>query len=219
MPERRPLAPEVFAHALPEELQVPKYPLFVFGLGHQSRMGKDYCASCIIEAYGIEHSVQVFKFSRILKDIAHRTDLTPQGWEHYETAVGAAERFKVLPGYKMTPVNVWTTLGPYLRQYDIDIFVRPLIRDIKTAGMNGLEIAVITDLRYPNEVLALSQFPNFVPIKVQRVGMEPLDTEADHALDDYDGWKYIISAQEGDLDFLRKQILGIVWTEVKHYEH
>jgi hypothetical protein len=161
--------------------------MFIIGLGHYSRVGKDSFANYLVQ-FGYDFGFKIAKksFASKLKAIAH--DL--YGWAglqneaYYNDPTHEHERDVVLPALGMTPVDIWVKLGtPAIRE---QVYDRTWI-DYLLKTDHGLDILVIPDVRFPNEVEAIRE-QNGLLIKVVRDGYGPRNTVADLALNDYTGW-------------------------------
>lgn len=164
----------------------------IIGLGHYSRTGKDTLAnSLILSAYERQPGVRVAKrpFAWKLKEICH--DLYEWAGlrepEYYDTPEGEKFRDVPLPLLNgMTPVQIWVAFGtPAVRE---NVYDKTWIDYV--LNLSELDILIIPDVRFPNEVKAIRDKGGLL-VKVVRPGYGPRPTVADRALVGFDGWDYI----------------------------
>ena len=176
---------------------------FVIGLGHYSRTGKDTLANYIVEELAILApglTVRKRSFAQKLKEVAH--DL--YGWcglqdaDFYNVKENEHLRQEKLPNIDLTPVEVWCKLGTDAVRNQV---YQNTWSDYLVRNLDDNSAVVIPDVRFPNEVEAIRSVEG-VLVKVVRPGYEPLNTTADQALADYDGWDYVVG-QSGELSELR----------------
>lgn len=184
----------------------------ILGLGHYSRTGKDSLANYFVAAMQkLYPHVRVGKmsFAWKLKQIAHEL----YAWdglrepEFYETKAGEPFRDIVLPTIGKSPVQIWIDLGtPAVReQVYINTWIDYLLR-----SDHGLDILVVPDVRFPNEVEAIKGLGGTVA-KIVRPGYGPRKSVADRALLGYTGWDYIVggSGEMSELDFWARTFAGM----------
>lgn len=174
----------------------------IIGLGHYSRTGKDTLAnSLILSAHEYRPGIRVAKrpFAWKLKEICH--DL--YDWagmrepEFYDTKEGEPFRDIVLPAIGKTPVQIWVDFGtPAVRE---NVYDRTWIDFV--LNLSELDILIIPDVRFPNEVQAIRDKGGLL-VKVVRPGYGPRPTVADRALVGFDGWDYIAGGS-GRMDELQ----------------
>lgn len=166
----------------------------IIGLGHYSRTGKDSTANAILDhlekiAPGIR--AKKISFAWKLKQVSHEL----YAWaglrdpQFYDTPEGEKLRDVVLPAIGKTPVEIWVIVGNLFRDH---VHVGTWI-DYVLRNDHQLDVLVIPDVRYPNEVEALRQLDAKL-VKVVRPGYGPKDTVADKALMHYQDWDYVIGA-------------------------
>lgn len=173
------------------------------GLGHYSRTGKDSFANALIEALA-ERDPKcrcrkipfAWKLKQIAFDLYAWAGMREPGF--YDIREGERHRDIVLPAIGKTPVQIWVDLGtPAIRQR---VYDRTWIDYLLKSDL-GLDVLVIPDVRFPNEVEAIRQAGGTL-IKVVRPGFGPRKTVADRALVDFDGWDFVIGSS-GQLRELR----------------
>ena len=178
--------------------------MIIIGLGHYSRTGKDTFANALIAALGeLNPRLRVARksFATKLKDVTHQL----YGWaglqneDYYNNPDHEHERDVILPALGMTPVEVWVKFGTPA--------VRGQVRDstwvdylLKTD--HHLDVMVIPDIRFPNEVEAIREVGGHL-IKIVRPGFGPRLTIADLALIEYGGWDNVIG-ETGDIKSLKR---------------
>jgi len=125
--------------------------VLILAFGHQSRVGKDTCASAVVEALGPNSAVRR-SFAAPLKDVAHRLfaryGLLPG--DFYERPGNEHFRGQKLHGIDKTPVDLWIEVGQAMRAIHPDVWLDA-----------GLEpdvcgrLIVVSDIRFRNEVEAV----------------------------------------------------------------
>lgn len=110
--------------------------------------------------------------------------------EFYETPAGEPFRDIKLPTVGKTPVEIWIDMGtPAVRE---KVYINTWI-DYLLKSDHGLDVLVIPDVRFQNEVDAIRQLGGTL-VKVVRPGYGPRKSVADRALLGFDGWDYVIGA-------------------------
>jgi hypothetical protein len=175
----------------------------IIGLGHYSRTGKDTLANAMIEWFGqFSPGVKVIKlsFGWKVKQTTHEL----YAWaglrepEFYETPEGAKLRDVVLPLLGMTPVDIWVKFGTDAVRNQV--YENTWI-DYVTKNEHKADVAIVPDVRFPNEVAAM-RAAGAKLVKVVRPGFGPKKTKADRALLGYTGWDYVVGAS-GEIAELR----------------
>ncbi len=167
----------------------------LIGLGHYSRTGKDSFANYFLESvqeYNPKLKAGKKPFAWKLKQICFEL----YAWdgmrepEFYETEAGAPYRDIVLPTIGKTPVQIWIDMGtPAVRNnVYIDTWIDYLLK-----SDHGLDVLVIPDVRFPNEVSAIRKLGGTL-IKVVRPGYGPRKSVADRALLGFTEWDYVIGS-------------------------
>jgi hypothetical protein len=165
----------------------------IIGLGHWSRSGKDTFANALIDIlHEMDSTLRVGRrsFASKLKDVTHQL----YGWAglqdeaYYNDPATEHERDVVLPALGMTPVEMWVKFGtPAVRDQVYDATWVDYL--LKTD--HGLDVMIIPDVRFSNEVKAIRDAGGHL-IKVVRDGYGPKMTVADLALIYYTGWDNVI---------------------------
>lgn len=174
----------------------------ILGLGHYSRTGKDTFANAVIERLQKHTDLKASKipFAWKLKQICHEL----YAWdgmrepEFYDTPDGEKYRDIKLPTIGKTPVEIWVAMGtPAIREQ----VYQPTWIDYLLKSDLGLDVLVVPDVRFPNEVSAIKDLGGTL-IKIVRPGYGPRNTVADQALVGFTGWDYVFGAH-GDINMLR----------------
>lgn len=186
----------------------------LIGLGHQARQGKGEVA-----AYwkSLQPKLTVYAFADELKLYCkeHHDELEPL-WQ-------LANQTQQKPGWKEDPIYGCTAILQWYgtnvaRKADPDVWVKAL--DTRLSRENP-EIAVITDVRFPNEAEYLREKGGFL-VKVVRLnkdGTQYVDPQRDPnhaseiALEGYEDWDYVIEVKEDDFRGLKAKAIG-VWNLV-----
>ena len=176
----------------------------IIGLGHTSRTGKDSFANALIASVKeMDPTLKAARksFASKLKDVTHQL----YGWaglqdeDYYNDPDHEHERDIVLPALGMTPVDLWVRFGtPAVRG---QVYDRTWI-DYLLKADSGLDVIMIPNVRFPNEVQAIREHGGYL-IKVVRPGYGPRLTVADLALIKYTGWDSVIG-ESGGIPGLRK---------------
>ncbi len=165
----------------------------IIGVGQYSRVGKDtFCNALIDILLEMNPSLKVGRrsFASKLKQITHEL----YGWAglrgeaYYNCPEHEHERDVKLPGLNLTPVEVWVQFGtPAVREQVYDLTWVDYV--LKTD--NNLDVMIIPDVRFPNEVDAIRDAGGHL-VKIVRDGYGPKMTVADLALINYQDWDNVI---------------------------
>jgi len=168
-------------------------PVFI-GLGHYARTGKDSLANFIIgEAAlrGIPAVKQPFawKLKQVCHDLYWWSGLEPPAF--YDTPEGEGLREVVLLAIGKSPRQIWIDFGTNAVRKCVygDTWVRCVLERQYLPG-----IVVIPDVRFPNEVSALTKRPSLI-VKVERPGYGPGENEPAQAVIRYAAWDKIVSCE------------------------
>ena len=158
----------------------------LIGLGHTARVGKDTCGALLAK----HHGYQVIAFADALRELVYHTDPAVRsivdriGWDEGKQAYPDLVRKALID------------VGNHARRIlGEDVWIQAAFNRIES------DRAVITDVRYPNEVQAVKDHGGIV-VKVTRPGCEPLPNVADQALADFDEWDGVLD-NAGTVDDLR----------------
>lgn len=176
----------------------------ILGLGHYSRTGKDTFANAVVGWVQVHTKLKIQKrsFAWKLKQICHEL----YGWDglrepgFYDTPDGEKYRDIKLPTIGKTPVEIWVAMGtPAVREQ----VYQPTWIDYLLKSDLGLDVLVVPDVRFPNEVAAVQDAGGTL-IKIVRPGYGPRNTVADQALMGFNDWDYVFG-EHGDINQLRNE--------------
>jgi hypothetical protein len=205
----------------------------VVGFGYKARHGKDEAVKSIVAARAGQYDVRRYAFADVLKKEVNDAAVNAGGMLELFKQGGAAE---ALPEGResFTPFPSWVMYDPeadmtdplcplgkqrtllqwwgteYRRNQEPNYWVKKL-NDVLLAERP--RIALISDMRFPNEVSWVKQDPSsgFV-VRVDRLGYKSdLKHESEHALDfmaDED-WHYIIQVSDGDVEELKRDAVVV----------
>lgn len=180
--------------------------MIIIGIGHYSRVGKDTLANSILKSLeeqgvaGAALNAAKGSFAWKLKKVCH--DL--YGWaglrepEFYETPDGEKLRDVLLPAIGKTPVEIWVAVGNVMRDA---VYPKTWIDYLLKSDL-GLDVLIIPDVRYRNEVEAVREAGGHL-VKVVRPGIAPKQTVADQALWGWYGWDNVLG-MGGDIRDLQQ---------------
>jgi hypothetical protein len=185
--------------------------MILIGLGHKCRQGKNYVAD-FMKAQ--DQRIKIYAFADELKLYCreHHDELVPQ-WQ-------LANQTKQLPAKKDDPIYGYTPILQWYgsnvaRKQDPDVWVKALSRRLSEEVP---EVAVIADVRFPNEAEFIKKAGGFLAevIRLKAEGEQYIDSGRDPnhisetALNNYDGWDFIIMAKDGDLKSLKQKSIGVL---------
>jgi len=101
--------------------------------------------------------------------------------EYYDS--NRAARYITLPLIGKSPVQVWCELGDAMRVVYANTWVDIALNAASTMAE---AVACVTDVRYPNEAEAIQRAGGVV-CRILNPRVKPLDTQADHAMDNWTG--------------------------------
>lgn len=181
--------------------------MIIVAFGHKSRVGKDTSAKLLETALRLAgRRTKKVSFAAKLKQAAHLMFAWAGLREaaYYETEEGAKARAIKLPSVNMTPVEIWVEVGNKIREIYPDTWLNATLLE----DANGIDVLIITDLRFPNEGNKVNELGG-IPVWIQRPDAIELNTVSDKALDGWTGWKKII-LNNGTLKDLNFAILELV---------
>jgi hypothetical protein len=185
----------------------------VIGLGHRAQNGKDQMCQMLISECGKKYQIMRFAFADALKREVNamleraggvdaffaRKDLLP--WVVREENPDMKD--------PLCPLGKFRTLLQYVgvlrRESDPDYWVNQTIKDI---NKHQPDLAIITDMRFQNEVKMVKQLGGYT-CRVRRTGYVsnvPLHI-SETCLDSMTDWDYQIDA--ADLGQLKEQALRV----------
>lgn len=166
--------------------------MFVLGLGHKARHGKNWAAKAIIQHCAKQGLyAREFGFADALRA--------------YCRVLGMREKDPLL--LQVVGTNVFRRLDP-------DIWVRIGLDTVKEANP---DVAVFTDCRFLNEVEGIRSLGG-VMVKVSRLNADgtpwvasdrPADHPSEIALDTYDGWDAVIAVESGKTEELSAKAIDV----------
>jgi hypothetical protein len=186
--------------------------MIVIGLGHKARQGKNYVANYMVEA---NPSIKLYAFADELKLYCR---------ENHDTLLAQwqlAQQTKKMPAQKDDPIYGYTPILQWYgteiaRKADPNVWVKKLASRIETEKP---DMAIITDVRFPNEADFVKSYEKGFLVDVIRRkadGSQYLDPSrlsthpSEVALDDYEGWDFIITERDGNLQGLRAKSIGVL---------
>lgn len=192
----------------------------IVALGHRKGVGKDTVGAILVnkcQQLGIKSTC--FSFAQRLKEMAYMTyDYAGVKIPEYYAA-DYSRKNEYLPHLGMTYRDLLIKLGCKMREIHPDTWIAPVLYDA-----TRFDIAVVTDLRFPNE-MELVRAAGGLCFKVTRSVVIPTDDAADIALEgddilwdgefknDYETIKELEEVVAGD--FLG-QILPRLNAQLKH---
>lgn len=189
----------------------------VIGLGYKARNGKDEAARTIMAERGRQYDIQRYGFGDLLKmevtqaieqagdavELVHQMNNALPSWVQLEADVDMTD--------PLCPYGKWRTLlqwwgGEYRRSQDPEYWVKRLAERIRE---DAPEVALISDMRYPNESFWVKRVGGFI-VRVRRLGFTPINEHISETA--FDGmedsfWDFRIDASEGAVDHLRSHAL------------
>jgi len=189
--------------------------MLLIGLGYKARQGKNFVAN-YMQQYWIKDpgcTVKLYAFADELKLYCkeHHNELVPK-WQLANQTKQYPTR-KEDPIYGCTPILQWYGTD-VARKADPDTWVKALNARI---SRENPEIAIVTDVRFPNEAAYIKQNGGFmVEVRRYKDGIQFIDAGRDPkhvsetALDGYEGWDYAIECQDGNLTDLKSKSIGVL---------
>lgn len=196
--------------------------MLIIGFGHRARQGKNSAAVAMINAAPVGSEVRMYAYADALRaevkaairDAGGLDALIQRGYKfsHIKlSAEGLRDVYDSFPawvgvesGKPRTLLQWWGT--DYRRAQDVNYWVRQLTARIEREQP---DVALITDVRFPNEVEAIHAAGGYV-VKVVRTTAPDIlvpHHPSEDELESYTGWDYTITA--ADLPELRKQAADI----------
>jgi hypothetical protein len=170
--------------------------MLLIGLGHKARQGKSTAALAMLEATPLGDS-RLFSFADALRAEVSKAARQSHG---YRNLIEGFQEAGLMPGWvrveeplvkQRTLLQWWGT--DYRRAADPDYWVKRLFSDI---GKSSPEVAIVTDVRFPNEADAIKA-KGGVLVRVVRQSEPDVQVNghpSENALDGYDGWDYVLTA-------------------------
>lgn len=204
----------------------PKEPIItslIFGFGHRARHGKDTVAKIIKGDRDMFYDIRIYCFAYALKNEVNQAALSAGGmhylWKEETYFVNGRDEFVQLPDWvtydpnppmddPLCPLGKQRTLlqwwgGEFRRSVDPDYWVKQVKKQI---AKEKPEIALITDVRYPNEIKFVEEYGESIKVHNPRIPILPNGHQSEEALANYDGWTATIH-NEGTLQDLKRDTL------------
>jgi hypothetical protein len=180
--------------------------MLVIGFGHRARQGKNTAALAFLNSLAIGCRVRMYAYAdalraevqRVTREAGGLYELVNRGWFIGDDArllgnckVELPEWVKYETGKPRTLLQWWGT--DYRRKQDPDYWVKRLT---ETLEREQPEVALITDVRFPNEADAIHAMGGKV-VKVTRTTKADIVVPAhpsEDMLNDYAGWDYTLTA-------------------------
>jgi hypothetical protein len=205
------------------------------GFGYRARNGKDTAVSAIIEARSGQYDVRRYAFADVLKkevndaavDAGGMLELFKQGgvrgpnargllhddfvmfpsWVIYDADADMSDPLCPL-GKQRTLLQWWGT--DYRRNEDPNYWVEKLQEVIEK---DKPAIALISDMRFPNEVSWVKSSIDNCVVRVDRLGYRSITpSHASETALDFMGdedWHYILQVPDGDLEELKRDAVVV----------
>ncbi len=177
----------------------------IVGLGHQSGVGKNTVAHIISQQMPIlagKVRLAQAAFAAGVKKTAHQL-FSPYGLRdghHYE--LHREDRLVPLPVINKTPIELWVGVGDSMRTLAKNVWIEQAFREVEPC-----HIGLITDLRYRNEADAIRARCGIV-VKVENPRVTPLNTPADHDMDEFNDWDFTV-VNDGTIEQLRFKVSAL----------
>jgi hypothetical protein len=184
--------------------------VIVIGFGHRARQGKNTAALAVLESLPLDCQVRMYAFGDALRWEVRKACIAMGGqWE----LIKAWKEAGIMPEWVEYEDNKprsllqwWGT--EYRRSKDPDYWVKRLR---KTLDAQRPEVALISDVRFPNEAEVLREWGGY-SVKVKRLGVPDVPVHehaSESALDSYTDWDYFISAATvGDCQKQARDVYG-----------
>jgi hypothetical protein len=203
----------------------------IIALGYKARHGKDEAVKSIVAARSGKYDVRRYAFADVLKEEVNAAaqaaggmlELFKQGgvtegegldknfepfpsWVIYDTDADMTDPLCPL-GKQRTLLQWWGT--EYRRDQDSYYWVKLLQKKLEEEKPT---VALISDLRFPNEVSWVNANKGYV-VRVDRIGYKPsvLGHQSEEQLNwmaDED-WHYILQVADGDIEELKRDAVVI----------
>lgn len=177
----------------------------LLAFGHRSGVGKDTAAEMAKTLIG-PLFCDTFAFADELKLECYQLfgTLPPDRYDDDRSL-----RSKKVDGLELTPVELWVKFGEACREIDPLIWVN---KTLELIGCWSPNVAILTDLRHPNEAKRLKEL-GAVLVKVESNVPPNPQAKIDAYLSGYDGWNYEIYADHGDLLGLETEVKRVLKSE------
>jgi hypothetical protein len=180
----------------------------VIGFGHRARQGKNTAAQAVLDACPLDMQVRMYAFADALKTEVRKACCAFGG---QYALIAAWKEAGLMPEWVQcedpkprTLLQWWGT--EYRRSKDPDYWTTRLRN---TLSEHNPDVALITDVRFPNEVEFIHGLGGYV-VKVERLSKPDIAVKehpSEAMLDGYAGWDFHIKA--ADLRDLQRQARAI----------
>lgn len=179
--------------------------MLIIGFGHKARQGKNSAAISMLNLFPLERHARLYAYADALRAEVKRAirgaggqDRLVMTWQESGLMPAWVSASEI--GKPRTLLQWWGT--DYRRKQDPDYWVKRLQ---ETLEREQPEVALITDVRFPNEADAIHAAGGYL-IKCTRTSKPDIDVPphpSEQALDGYTAWDFHIEA--ANLTELRKQ--------------
>lgn len=185
--------------------------MILIGFGHKARQGKNTAALAVLKEARERHA-RMYAFADALRaEVNHavyRAGSIEKAIKHMRCPAWVICE----QGKPRTLLQWWGT--DYRRAQDPNYWVK---RMVETLQREQPEVAVITDVRFPNEAQAVHNLGGYL-VQVERTTQPDVAVPAhpsEQALQGYTGWDYYITA--ADVDHCHKQAADIYRRIVRNH--
>lgn len=174
--------------------------MLIIGFGHKARQGKNTAALAVLNALPLDKSARMFAYADALRKEVQQADFEAGGVRELIERMDCPKLVVPECGKQRTLYQWWGT--DYRRAQDPDYWVKRLL---ETLEREQPDIALITDVRFPNEADAIHAAGGYLVQVVRTTKPDVIVPEHDSekALDGYTGWDFTLSA--ATVSQLRKQ--------------
>jgi hypothetical protein len=169
--------------------------VLVIGFGHRARQGKNTAAQAVLDACPLDMQVRMYAFADALKTEVRKVCCAFGG---QYALIAAWKEAGLMPEWVQcedpkprTLLQWWGT--EYRKAKDPDYWIKRLRT---TLSEHNPDVALITDVRFPNEVAFIHGIGGYV-CKVTRLGAPDVQVQehpSEAVLDGYTGWDFSIQA-------------------------
>ena len=187
--------------------------MLVIGMGHRARQGKDTAALAMINAAPLELQIRQYGFADALKkEVWLACSRSGGQWNliaHYKEA-GLMPEWVVCEDPKPRTLLQWW--GEWRRSQNPNYWVDRLRRTLEA---HRPDVALITDVRHPNEIAFVKEYSGF-NVKVTRTTRADIEVSEAHiserALSDFNGWDfYLEAAYRQELEQKAAELFTDIW--------
>lgn len=178
--------------------------MLLIGFGHKARQGKNTAAVAMFNAMPLDSHARIYAYADALRAEVTRATTTAGGVMELIQSMNCPKWVLPEMGKQRTLLQWWGT--DYRRAQDENYWVSRLQ---ETLEREQPEIALITDVRFPNEAEAIHKLGGKL-VKVERTNKPDVfvpSHPSEEALDGFTGWDYSIKA--GSIKDCHKQAADI----------